>query len=269
MTERAERAHDEQVQQLYQLPPEGFVAARDALVKTMREGGDREGAEAVKRLKRPSVTAWAIDRLSGDAPKELQKLFEANERLASAMGASGRDAGKRFRTAAEERQRIVSRLADRAGAALEDAGLSASRANLDRIAATLMATATDHHGADQVRAGILDRDLSAAGGFGDAFGGAPQEAHPAGRATKVDAAADRRRERAERDAEERAKEATAIERAAGDADAAAAMAEREAQRATKVAETRRKDADRARRDAERARARARSAAEHLADLPER
>jgi hypothetical protein len=266
MTARADTAQDEPVKSLYQLPPEGFVAARDALAKTLREDGDREGSDAVKQRKRPSVTAWAVDRLSAEEPKLLVELFEANERLAAAMGASGRDAGTRFRKAAEERQRIVSRLTDRAGTILDEAGLSVNRANLDRIASTLMATATDAEGAELVRSGLLDRDLSAAGGFGDAFGVSPEPAASSGGAPKQDAAATRRQERAERDAEERAKEATVLERAATDAEGAAAMAEREAERATKVAETRRKDADKARREADRARARATTAAEHLADI---
>jgi hypothetical protein len=40
--------------------PEGYTAARDAAVKARRAAGDREGAAALKALRRPALALWAV-----------------------------------------------------------------------------------------------------------------------------------------------------------------------------------------------------------------
>ena len=49
---------DAEIDQLYQLPPDQFTAARNALAKT---AGDK--AAMVKALEKPSVAAWAVNQL--------------------------------------------------------------------------------------------------------------------------------------------------------------------------------------------------------------
>src|SRR5262249_26066326 len=143
-----------------------FVAERNRLAKEARASGDRGTADAIAALRKPPVSAWAVARLAAEDPDGLDELFAANESLQQAMSSSGREAGERFRRASEERQRVVTGRARRAEAVLEEAGASGSGANLDRVSATLLATATDEEGADLVRRGVLDRDLET-GGFGD------------------------------------------------------------------------------------------------------
>jgi hypothetical protein len=258
-------AFDDSVHELYQLRPDGFVEARDALAKDLKARGDRDASDAIKRFKRPAATAWAVDRLAADDPGTLAELFAANDRLRAVMAGSGKETRERFRAASDERQRIVTRLTERAGSILEDAGLPAGRSNLDRIASTLMATATDEAGADLIRAGILDQDLSAAGGFGGAFG-APLRDADEPRSTvapdpKREATARRRHQRAESDATERAAQAKEAERVATEAEREADEAEREAERVTRIAAARRREADRARREADKAADLARTAIE--------
>ncbi|MCC7125349.1 MAG: hypothetical protein IT178_10910, partial [Acidobacteria bacterium] len=47
---------------LYQGPLDGFTAARNALAAALKKSGDKAGAERVKALAKPSVTAWAVNQ---------------------------------------------------------------------------------------------------------------------------------------------------------------------------------------------------------------
>ena len=50
-------------EELYGLRPEGFTEARTAAEKRVRSVGDRELAARVKALRRPAVSAWAVNLL--------------------------------------------------------------------------------------------------------------------------------------------------------------------------------------------------------------
>jgi hypothetical protein len=271
MADRATTPDAAAVERLYQLRPDAFVAARDELAKALRTDGQRDAANAIKALRKPSVSAWAVNRLAADEPDAIDELFGANERLRAAMAGSGKDTSTRFRAASGERQRIVARLVERTRAILEDADLPAGRANLDRIASTLMASATDEAGAASIRGRVLDHDLSPAGGFGEILG-APStdagEGEPAAERDPQRQAAERKRqERAERDADERKVRSQEADRVASEAEREADDAEREAERVTKIATARRHDADRLRRDADHAADLARTAVERLTTGP--
>ena len=48
---------------LYALPLDGFTPARDARAKEFKAGGDKELAERVRKLKKPSTAAWVVNLL--------------------------------------------------------------------------------------------------------------------------------------------------------------------------------------------------------------
>jgi hypothetical protein len=209
-----------------------------------------------------------LARVAADDPDAVDELLAANAHLRGAMAGGGRGGGERFRQASDERLHVVSRLTDRAGAVLEEAGISAGRTVLERIETTLMATATDEAGADLLRRGVLDHDL-VAGGFADLFSGegaTAAEARSDDGAGKADAETDaerKRRERLEREARERQEEARSAQESAAAAERDAEVAERAAEAAVKAATVKRKDAERLAKDAERARDRARAAVDRL------
>lgn len=60
---------------LWTVPPEKFVAARNALKDP-----------ALRRLKRPSPSAWLVNMLVRTQPKELELLFRAGDALQTAQG---------------------------------------------------------------------------------------------------------------------------------------------------------------------------------------
>jgi 3-oxoacyl-ACP reductase-like protein len=120
-------SHDELIAELYALPIDEFTSARDALAKRLRADGEREVAKQVKALRKPSVTAWAVNRVRHREPERVEELLEAGERLRQAQeqvirsGELGqlRDAGARERD-------LVESLVDSALAELAASGHAAN-----------------------------------------------------------------------------------------------------------------------------------------------
>jgi hypothetical protein len=213
----ADDAPLEAKRELYRELPQDFVNARARLTRQLRGEGRRDEATAVSRLRRPSLTAWAANRLHEQAPKEIEDLLEAGRELREAMERALTGAEL---TPAELRgyntrlSRLVDRLTRVARNLLREAGHGASEEAARRIASTLRAAATDADASRQLAQGVLGTDLEPAG-FGslETVGMVPE------------AAGATARERREREAEIRRREAAAR----------LASAEREAERAEKQA----------------------------------
>jgi hypothetical protein len=191
--------------ELFDLDPSRFVAARDALARDLKARGEVAAADAVKALRKPSVAAAALNRVARDEPGLVQSVMEATAAVAKAQAAGGdalREAGRTRRAAV---QQLVSRASSISGAAHRDA-----------ISGTVEATAVDGEVAELLRAGRLTRDMAAPGAFD--LTGVPERATSPARKPRVDAALARRR----------AKAAADVERAQRDLDAAqAALAKAE------------------------------------------
>lgn len=80
---------------LYRVDLAEFVAARDALVKKLKAEGDKEGAAAVKALRKPSTVAWGINRVIHMHPDDVDELIHAAGavRTAQMRAVQGNDAG--------------------------------------------------------------------------------------------------------------------------------------------------------------------------------
>ena len=159
-----------EVKELYRGPPEGFIGARDALVKRLRDEGRDDDAAEVKKLRRPTVAAWALDRLAVDASNTIGELLDAGAELARAQRAtlSGRDP-QALRDATTTRRELVARLTEMAVEVLRDAGRSPD-AHVEDIRGTLEAASVDEAVAERLRAGTLDRTVQPSAGFGDMAG---------------------------------------------------------------------------------------------------
>jgi hypothetical protein len=241
-------AEEKLLQRLYGLPLEGFVAARDEAARDLRREGKAEAAEEVAELRKPTVSAWAVNQLAKRHAARLGELLERGERLRAAHRAAvaGRGASGLAAAGRAERQ-VIAELVGLAAGELEAAGRASSQAVRERIAATLHAAATDPVAARLVRAGRLSRDLDPSG-FGDL---GPLGAEEAGHDGEGTAGRGRERQQAFRRARDEARK-----QAAASADRAI-MARREAERLRAAAA-----------QAEEAAARARSAAD-AATLAER
>jgi hypothetical protein len=220
---------------LFQVRPEEFVRARNALAAELATAGRKDEAARVRALHKPSVSAWTVNRLWWRHRKEVERLLDVGARVRAAQAAqvAGRDADLRPLVAA--RRDATARLAREATTILRDAGHAATPETLRRVTTTLEALAARGAGADGPVAGRLTADVEPPG-F-EAFAGL----------TAIEAPASRRPQRREPRFDDGARRRGA---------------ERRARRAE--ARTRVRDAERALRDAQRARADARNAADEAA-----
>jgi hypothetical protein len=245
------------VRDLYGLPPGEFIAARDRLAGELKDAGKADEAAEVKKLRRPSIVAWAVNAASRERPEDVAALREAGQELRRAQRkALSGGGGEDLRRATDDRRALIQGLAD---AGVEAIGARGG-AHGDAIAETFDAASVDDELGERLQAGILDREARPTAGFGaiEGFevlqgGGSEDE-----EGTAEEDPAEVRRERA-REAREAAQRAAAAERAADKArrrvdelreKAAAAVtaareAESDAKRLSDEAKTERKRADRA------------------------
>ena len=158
-----EQAADE----LYALPPADFTRERDERAKALRKEGQRDEADAVKALRKPTVAAWALNQLARRRAKDVERLVAAGEELRAAQEEllAGGDR-KAFQSAAAKEREHVAKLAGEATELVAEAGERASPALQEKISETLHAAALDEDTAEELRAGRLVREREAIGGFG-------------------------------------------------------------------------------------------------------
>lgn len=243
MSSRADQVADE----LYGLHPSVFVATRDERAREATTAGDREAAKEIRKLRRPSTSAWLVNMLQRERPDDMAELGELGEALRSAQASL---AGDDLRELAARRRTLVDRLVPQARALAGELGHPASETVLAELQTTLQAALVDADAAAAVGTGRLTAAVQAGGAFGFGFGAAPPRAEPSGEQTPpTDLRLARVRkelekalaaqETAERTAATRRREATA----ADDQLASATAHAEQAAEALRVAEAQRADAE--------------------------
>lgn len=101
---------------IYGGPLEDFVRRRDALVRELRSAGDRDAANAVKGLRKPSRVAWALDQGAITARDSFDALADAAAALVKAQS-SGGDARAAMAALRDAVRSFAENAADAAGSA--------------------------------------------------------------------------------------------------------------------------------------------------------
>ena len=148
---------------LFKLPLTEFTAARNTLAAQLKRSGRRDGADRVKALAKPSISAWAVNQLYWKHREAFDELIASGQRFRQAQ-ASGR-AGKvaDMREALNERRDALSQLSDLASALLRDAGSNPSPETIHRITTTLEGVSAYPSFPDDARPGRLTRDVDPPG----------------------------------------------------------------------------------------------------------
>ena len=223
-------ALDDDIDRLYGLPLEEFTAARNELAVALKKDGESEAAEKVKTMRKPSLSAWAINQLTRRERMQVRSLVTSAERLRKAQTGllRGGDA-EELRASVERQREVVTALVKRAKELLLEAGHPATEATLERVRETLIAVAGDEEGGRLVQQGRLEKDLDPAG-----FG--PMTAAPP--ATKRSGRSDRkaRIDRAKEELDELRAELREREKSARRAASESAQAERAATSARAAAD---------------------------------
>jgi hypothetical protein len=223
----------ESVDELYSLPLDEFTGARNELAKRLAD-------PEIRKLKKPSVSAWAANQLARRREVDVRRLLRAGERLERAQrGLVGGGDQNEFAEAQREEREAVRRLRSEAADILRDEGHPASDATLERLAATLRAAAGTEEGRNMLREGRLTEDLEPLG-FAAVEGLVPRARGRKRAPARVGAPAARPNPRLEK---ARA-ELTAARAEADAAEKASRHAEREAEAARRAAERARERVER-------------------------
>jgi hypothetical protein len=177
--EKGSAASEQRLDDLYREHPERFVAGRDQLARDLRDAGDRDEAQRVKKLRRPTVGAWLINRAALEAPERLEEFADASRRLeeAQARALEGKDEGAaEWRTAAARERDAIGAVIDVAERLAREAGYPASGQALELVDGTLRAATGDAELRERVVRGRVERERSAATLGTAAVGALPKRA---------------------------------------------------------------------------------------------
>jgi hypothetical protein len=245
--------------ELYGGAPEDFVERRKGLAAEAKKAGDAELARRVGGLRRPTVSAWAINRLARSAPDELGELLDVGAGLRTAW-ASGGQIGELD----QRRGELIARLARTTASLAEQEGRPLRESAAREVQDTLHAATMDPAVADEVRSGTLGQPRSYVGFV--PVGGAPEpsvrparrsvapaEAKPRGGGGKSREEARKRQEAEKEQAEKQrrrrlAEQVAAAEAEAGDAERALAEWESEVAEAGRTGTAVTEEAERLRRE---------------------
>jgi hypothetical protein len=151
--------------ELYAADPAEFVERRAVLAAQARAAGEAAAAKSIAGLRKPTRSAWVINRLIRSDPGATARLAGLGDELRAAQGSLD---GAAIRELSTRRRQLIAELSRQAFAA---SGLpSPAPALRDEVTATLGAALADPQIAGQLAAGTLER-AAHADGFGPA--GAP------------------------------------------------------------------------------------------------
>jgi hypothetical protein len=195
----------QELDRLYELPLGEFTAARDDAAKRLRADGERELADEVKRLRKPTLPVWLANRLARERALDVKRLVKAGKALAESQGGGS---AEEFAEARREEQHALERLGEAARelAGREGAGAPA----VERAVQTLRAASVTEEGRELLERGRLTEELEPPG-FDALMGMAPlKQAERKKPAPRKDEPGDKRRALAS--ARERVKGLRAAER---------------------------------------------------------
>ena len=149
---------EDELDRLYALPLNEFTAARDEIAKRLRAEGERDLADEVKQLRKPSVAVWLVNRLAREREVDVKRLLKAGEALPKAQ-ASG--SAESFSKARGDEQHALERLAGAAREVALEEGVGAAAA--DRATQTLRAASLTPEGRELLKRGRLTEELEPPG----------------------------------------------------------------------------------------------------------
>lgn len=153
------------IDELYSIDPDEFMPRRTALVARARKT-DRAAAEEIATLRKPTRSAYVLNRLVRSDPEAAQRLADLGGQLLAAQEALD---GAEMRELSTLRRGLVEELADQA---FSVTGLRSPPAAVrDDVVSTLNAAVADQSVLEQLRTGTL---LRAARWDGFGFASAPE-----------------------------------------------------------------------------------------------
>ncbi|WP_328393026.1 hypothetical protein OHS70_02185 [Streptomyces sp. NBC_00390] len=146
--------------ELYGLPPDEFVEARGRHAAAARRARDRELADRIGALRRPTQSAWTSNMFVRAHPEQVARMLQLGEGLRQAH--QELDPGQ-LRTLSRQKHTVVGELARQARQLAADTGHPIGEAAQLELEATLHAALADPQAAQAWASGRLAKPLSATG----------------------------------------------------------------------------------------------------------
>jgi hypothetical protein len=149
---------------LYGVGREEFIGYRDALVKQVRQAGDRELAGEIAALRKPSVAAWVANRLAREFPDEIGGLEELGGSLREAQEKLEGDA---LRQLSRQRHGLINALVERGRRIAREEAVRLGDPAVRELERTIGAALADPTAARALAGGQLAGGMEAGPGLGD------------------------------------------------------------------------------------------------------
>ncbi len=164
-------------EELYGLPASEFTVARDRQAAAARQAGDRTLAAEIKKLRRPTASAWLANALVRQRADPVDELLSVG---AAMREAQARLDGDELRRLSQDGQRLIVDLSKVARRVAGDTGQQVSDATGRELDETLHAALADAGAGEALRSGCLTTPLQYSGfGMVDVAGAVAVPTKPA------------------------------------------------------------------------------------------
>ena len=151
---------DEVADELYEVPPEDFIARRKERQDEAKADGDKALAKEIGALPKPSAAAWVCNLLVREHREEIENLVELGTLLREAQESL---AGDQLKALDVQRRQLVSALTRQARALANDRGHPVSTAVATQVEDSLRAAMTDPEAGEALLSGRLTSPMSYSG----------------------------------------------------------------------------------------------------------
>jgi hypothetical protein len=148
---------DEVAGELYEVPPEEFIALRTTRQDDAKAEGDKALAKEIGALPKPSDAAWACNLLVRWHREEIEGLVELGGLLREAQENL---AGDQLRALSSQRNQLISALTRQATALAREHGRPVSSSVTDQVEETLRAAMADPGAGEALLTGRITSSMS-------------------------------------------------------------------------------------------------------------
>jgi hypothetical protein len=149
--------------QVYAVPLAEFIPSRKALAASAKAGGDTAAAKEILALRKPTVTAWAMNLACREDSGVIGNLLGLGARMRAAQA---RLDASVLTSVRGERDASVAAYVERVAEVATAAGAPLSASGRDEVRATAIAALADESASQALASGQLTRALSYSG-FGE------------------------------------------------------------------------------------------------------
>lgn len=151
---------EETARELYGLAPGDFTAARNGCVKDARAAGDKDLAEQIQRLRKPTTAAWVLNALVRQHHDEVDQVLALGAELRAAQGVL---AGDELRALDRSRRQLTRAVTDQARVLARESGHPVSEQVAGAVEEALRAAMADAGAAAALSTGLLTDAFSSTG----------------------------------------------------------------------------------------------------------